>query len=235
MASEKAIGIKVKPPKNGGRRLVITDIHGCARTFAKLLKKAGFSEHDQLFLLGDHINRGPRSEKVLNHIINLIEEGYNVFPLMGNNEESLLHIAAKHPEDLPRLLKPRRSTDLLNSKGSLRTRFFRFLRQLPYYYKLDNYYLVHAGFNVHADDPFSETKAMVWMRNFSLDKKLNGRKVVFGHTPTKIAKIEKSIANNSKSICLDNGCAHAYLGSAYGHLVCLDLDSKEIFRQRNID
>lgn len=235
MASKKAIGIKVKPPKNGGRRLVITDIHGCYRTFDELLKKVELTEDDQLFLLGDFINRGPRSKQVLDRVLTLIEEGYNVYPLMGNHEENLLHIAAENPDELPYLLKPRNSTGLLNEHGNLKARFFRFLRKLPYYYKLDDYYLVHAGFNLALENPFADTHAMAWMRNFSLDKKLNGRKVLFGHTPTKFSKITKNVINNSKSLCLDNGCAHTYLGSEYGHLLCYNLDSKELVRQKNID
>lgn len=235
MASKKAIGIKVKLPKNGGRRLVITDIHGCDRTFGELLKKVNLTDDDQLFLLGDFINRGPRSKQVLDRVLNLLEEGYNVYPLMGNHEENLLHIAAESPDELPYLLKPRNSTGLLNSKGYLRARFFRFLRKLPYYYKLDDYYLVHAGFNLAAEKPFLDTHAMAWMRNFSIDKKLNGRKVLFGHTPTKISRITKNLANNSKFVCLDNGCSHTYLSNEYGHLVCYDLDSRELIRQQNVD
>lgn len=235
MASKKSVGVKVEPPENGGRRLVITDIHGCNKTFGKLLKKVGLTQDDQLFLLGDFINRGPRSKQVLDRVLRLIEDGYDIYPLMGNHEENLLHIAAENPEELPYLLKPRNSLNLLNKKGYVHRRFFKFFRSLPYYYQLDDHYLVHAGFNLNIEKPFTDKHAMAWMRNFSIDKKLNGRKVLVGHTPTKISKINKALADNSKSVCLDNGCAHTYLGSEYGHLVCYNLDSKELIRQKNVD
>ena len=235
MASEKSLGVEVPKPDKGGRRLVITDIHGCGRTFAKLLKKVALTRDDQLFLLGDFINRGPRSKKVLDTIIQLKEDGYRVFPTMGNHEEHLLHLVDKSPDKLESLLAPRLSTNLLNKKGNVRGRFFRFIRSLPYYYVLEDYYLVHAGFNLEKKKPFADSHSMAWMRNFSIDKKLNGRKVIFGHTPTKLFKIQSSIGEHAKSICLDNGCSHTYMGVEYSSLLCYDLDSKKLFRQKNID
>ena len=68
LMAKRNVGVKVEAPENGGRRLVITDIHGCAKTFKKLLDKVGLNENDQLFLLGDYINRGP-SKQVIDKII----------------------------------------------------------------------------------------------------------------------------------------------------------------------
>lgn len=235
MASAKSLGVNVEPPVKGGRRLVITDIHGCGKTFAKLLKKVELNREDQLFLLGDFINRGPRSKKVLDTVLSLKEDGYQVFPLMGNHEENLLHIVQNNPAELQLLLTPRNSTNLLNKKGNVRGRFYRFIQSLPYYYDLGDFYLVHAGFNLSKKKPFIDSHSMAWMRNFSLDKKLNGRKVIFGHTPTKLFKIQSAIGENTKSICLDNGCSHTYLGIEYSSLLCYDLDSKKLYRQKNID
>lgn len=235
MGKSKRIGVKVDPPDNGGRRLVITDIHGCANTFIKLVEKVELNENDQLFLLGDFINRGPRSKEVLDFVLFLIDEGYNIYPLMGNHEETVMHIIQNKPDQLKLLLKSRNSTNLLNQNKKLRKRFFRFFRSLPYYYELDKFYLVHAGFNLNIEKPLTDIHAMAWMRNFTLAKKFNKKRVYFGHTPTKFSKIKSSIETNAKSICLDNGCSHNYLGKEYGRLLCYDLDSGELFKQKNID
>lgn len=235
MCAKSLIGKKIKPPKNGGRRLVITDIHGCAKTFNKLIKKVGLTDDDQLFLLGDFINRGIRSDEVLDKVLELIKAGYNVYPLIGNHEENLLHVVSENPDELPLLLKPRNAQNLLNKRGNVKTRFFRFIRLLPYYYELDDYYLVHAGFNLQIEKPFTDRHAMAWMRNFTLKKKINKKRVVFGHTPTKFSKIQKAVDTKAKSICLDNGCSHTYLGKEYSSLICFDLDSNELVRQKNID
>lgn len=233
--AKRTIGVKVGPPEKGGRRLVITDIHGCAKTFEKLLDKVGLNQSDQLFLLGDFINRGPRSKEVLDCILELKAKAFEVYPLMGNHEEALMHMLLESHEDLLHLLKSRNSLDLLNKKGLVRKRFIQFFRSLPHFYKLDEYYLVHAGFNMKIEKPFSDVHAMCWMRNFQIKNKLKGRVVMFGHTPTKFSKIEKQVAENANSICLDNGCSHTYLGKEYSALVCLDLDSRELTRQKNVD
>lgn len=38
---------------------VVSDLHGQYRIFLKLLEMVDFSENDQLYMLGDAIDRGP--------------------------------------------------------------------------------------------------------------------------------------------------------------------------------
>jgi serine/threonine protein phosphatase 1 len=235
MIASNVIGVHVDPPENGGRRLVITDIHGCALTFERLLEKIELTTDDQLFLLGDFINRGPRSQQVIDKVLQLEEEGYNIFPLMGNHEETVLHIIQERPDELKLLLRSRNSLDLLNKEGRIRKRSFRFMRRLPYYYQLDKFYLVHAGFNLKIEKPFTDAHAMAWLRNFKIEDTLNGRRIYFGHTPTKLSRIKAAAENDAVAICLDNGCSHKYLGKEYGRLVCYDLDSRKVFKQKNLD
>jgi serine/threonine protein phosphatase 1 len=233
--AKRKVGLKVDSPEKGGRRLVITDIHGCAKTFDKLLNKVGLNETDQLFLLGDYINRGPRSKQVVDQILSLQQDGFNVYALMGNHEETLIHLLFESPEELRMLLKSRNSLNLLNKHGVVRRRFVKFFRELAYYVKLEDHFLVHAGFNMKIDKPLSDVHAMCWIRNFTIKKPYKNRQVVFGHTPTKLSKIQAQLEGNSPYVCLDNGCSHTYLGKEYGALVCLDLDSRELFRQKNVD
>ena len=61
------------------RQIAISDIHGCARTFKKLvLEKVVLDKQDTLFLLGDYINKGPDSKGVLDFIFELKNSGFNV-------------------------------------------------------------------------------------------------------------------------------------------------------------
>ena len=73
-----------------GKRYVITDIHGYYATFCELLDQIKLKKHDQLFLLGDFIDRGRQGKEVLDKVISLIDEGYAIYPLRGNHEEMLL-------------------------------------------------------------------------------------------------------------------------------------------------
>ena len=61
------------------RKIAISDIHGCNKTFQKLLfETLNLQKNDQLYLLGDYIDRGPDSKGVLDTIQNLITNGYYV-------------------------------------------------------------------------------------------------------------------------------------------------------------
>ena len=68
--------LKVK--KGEGRRFAISDIHGCHRTFKLLLKQIRLQKKDQLFILGDLINRGKQSAKVLDFVQELINYGFQL-------------------------------------------------------------------------------------------------------------------------------------------------------------
>ncbi len=50
---------------NHMQRLVIGDIHGCYNELMALLDAAALSEDDEIIALGDIVDRGPDSEKVL--------------------------------------------------------------------------------------------------------------------------------------------------------------------------
>jgi serine/threonine protein phosphatase 1 len=72
------------------KKFAISDIHGCNRTFNEVLQKTGLNKDDQLFLLGDYIDRGPDSKGVIDTIFNLQNEGYQVHCLRGNHEQMLM-------------------------------------------------------------------------------------------------------------------------------------------------
>ena len=80
------------------RRFAIADIHGCAQTFNQLLEKLELEKQDQVYLLGDYIDRGPDSKGVLDAIMNLIAAGYSIRPLLGNHEKLFIN-AFKNLED----------------------------------------------------------------------------------------------------------------------------------------
>jgi len=80
-------------------RYAITDIHGGNLTFQALLRKINLRHSDQLFLLGDYVDRGPDSMGVLETICNLIDAGYDVRPLRGNHDEMLLRTITNDHDD----------------------------------------------------------------------------------------------------------------------------------------
>ena len=69
------------------RLLVVGDIHGCHREFEQLLNLLSPGPRDLLILLGDLVNHGPDSHRV----IRLAEEA-RAMALLGNHERRLLRI-----------------------------------------------------------------------------------------------------------------------------------------------
>lgn len=63
-------------------RYVISDIHGCYNEYMELLNKIKFSDEDELYILGDAVDRGPEPIKVLKDIMNR----QNVIFIIGNHD-----------------------------------------------------------------------------------------------------------------------------------------------------
>ena len=226
---------------NYRRRFVIADIHGCLKTLNRLLNKVlRIQKTDQLFLLGDYVDRGPDTKGVLDRIINLMEEGYAVYPLRGNHEDDLLRLAEDDPRFLIWHMARYGSLELLYNE-QLPEHYLSFLSALPFYYELDSYYLVHAGFNFRTEKPFEDKESMLWIRDFDPRADLlNGKQVIHGHDPLYLKVIREHIDKKRPSLPLDNGIYliqkhFLFDHTQMGHLCAMDLDTQELFVQRNID
>ena len=71
------------------RNIIIGDVHGCIDELKLLIKKCKLNEDDQIYFLGDLINKGPNSLDVLNYVL-FISEFYNVKLIIGNHELKFL-------------------------------------------------------------------------------------------------------------------------------------------------
>jgi len=229
---------KIKRPKFG-RRFVIGDIHGCAETLQNLIEvQLKLTTNDQLFLLGDMIQKGPQSRQTIDYIIDLIKQGYKIYPIRGNHEQEALNTSDEEPELLIWLFK--NSQDMLDN-DKLKKKYYNFFSALPYYYELDNFFLVHAGFNFKVKYPFEDFKSMMWIRKFETNEKFIGNKtIIHGHQPQDIFTIKDDIAKKKKVIGLDCGVNYRKKHKIYDYkkmawLCALDMDSYELYIQKNIE
>ncbi|PIY08696.1 MAG: serine/threonine protein phosphatase [Flexibacter sp. CG_4_10_14_3_um_filter_32_15] len=237
---KKHIKILEKPK---ARRFVISDIHGCSKTFKALVEnKIQLTKDDHLFLLGDYIDKGIDSAGVIDYILYLKENDFQVFPLMGNHEFNLLEATQEYNERMFRLfLKINKCKGIVDEKSKIKPHYLAFFKSLPYYYELEDYHLVHAGFDFRNEKPFENYKAMLEIRRFQVKiELLKGKKIVYGHQPTNLTDIQKSIANYAPLIPLDNGCVytkpHKVLDyKQLGNLCSLNLNSLELIIQKNIE
>lgn len=220
-----------------GRRLVIPDIHGCSLTFRALLQKINFTHDDLLFFLGDYIDKGIDSKGVIDEILRLQSENYQIFLLRGNHEQMLLESIDEYPENPLLFHKAYKLENLLNENGDVEEKYYTFLKNLFYYFELEDYFLVHAGFDFDAEKPFQDFDSMLWMRDTFYDEELaKSKTIIFGHQPTPFTDIQTSIQNNSPLICLDNGAVfYDFKNHGFGKLICFDLDTKKLILQENLE
>jgi len=115
----------------------IGDVHGCFKTLQKLLRKIRFDRRrDRLWLVGDLVNRGPRSLAVLRWAV---EEEDRLVVVLGNHDLHLLARAAgvaepKRRDSLEEVLAAPDRDDLLD-----------WLRTRPLLHREGGFTLVHAG------------------------------------------------------------------------------------------
>lgn len=115
----------------------IGDVHGCFATLKELLRRIRFDPgHDRLWMVGDLVNRGPRSLEVLRWAI---DQGDRLVTVLGNHDLHLLARAAgvgrpKRRDSLAPVLDAPDRDDLL-----------RWLVSRPLLHREGGHILVHAG------------------------------------------------------------------------------------------
>jgi len=231
---------------------IIPDIHGCAETFAVLLDQlVKPNKNDKLIFLGDYIDRGPDSKRVIDIIMDLQKREFNITTLMGNHEDYCikaweedknkktffgLHTKSKIQKEWV-VFGGKETLDSFDAfrPSEINEKYIIRMRGLDYYVELENFVVVHAGFNFNIDDPFSDKRSMLWVRDYEIvPEKIAGRRIIHGHVPVNLEFIDLAINNKSyKFIDIDNGVYMVRAG--YGNLLALEINSMEYVTQPLID
>ena len=181
------------------RLYAIGDIHGCAEELEHLLlflkneQKVG--EEDQIIFIGDYIDRGPDSKKVVDEMLRMKREYPKTVFLMGNHEEMLLGFLGyegttgvayipngggttlasygisgdEKPEEIRRKISPTH---------------IEFFRTLDSCVVIENFIFVHAGLHPLKKLDDQDYSDMHWIRNEFIYNVHNFEKtIIFGHTP----------------------------------------------------
>lgn len=225
------------------RKFVISDIHGHLNTFRFLVEqKLKLSSEDELYLLGDYVDRGPDSKGVIDYIWKLQDKLKEVVCLRGNHESMLLDSALG--EDYYEHWVSNGGQETLESFEAesieeIPAIYLNFLEELEYYHEQENYILVHAGLNFEENDPLSISEDMLWLRDWygSIDYEwLGKRTIIHGHTPIPYNHIE-SLARNLEELRylnIDCGCFFSYR-SGKGRMCAFEMQTKQLFFQENMD
>ncbi|GAB3332262.1 metallophosphoesterase family protein [Hymenobacter humi] len=216
------------------RRFATTDLHGCLQTFRYLVEQElRLTPADELYLLGDYVNKGPDSRGVLDYLMHLQATGYRVHCLRGNHDQALLD-ASRHRWRWD-WMGPRGRLPTLRSFGVRRMAdipplYLNWLAALPYEIELPDFVLVHAGYNfaLPPAEMRSDLSSMLNIKKFVFDpSRLAGKRLLHGHVPTPTAQVRAKAALHPGALGLDTGCVYRH-NPELAHLAALNLDTWEL-------
>jgi serine/threonine protein phosphatase 1 len=215
------------------RLFAIGDIHGCFDSLKELFEsEIQLDKNDKLILLGDYIDRGNKSKEVVDYIIFLQENGYDITPLIGNHELLLLE-TLEDEKNKPKWFQNGGNETLksfgVSSAKDIPPKYVDFFKNLQNYFSIEDYLFVHAGFNDKILNPFQDTYSMVWESQDEYLNPLLARKtIIHGHRPVTVEHCGKQIIENKQVINIDTGCVYKEK-SGYGKLTAIELYSKKLF------
>jgi len=124
------------------RTIIYGDIHGCLEEFKFLRKELDIQKADQEISVGDVLDRGPYSNEVLRYI-----QKKGIELVMGNHEYKYVRY---HKHELANKESGKKNPIKLNDEKlaiyeNLSDKDISFLQSAPFYIKIDNLTVLHAG------------------------------------------------------------------------------------------
>lgn len=186
------------------RQIIIGDVHGCFEELKELLDKVKFnSSEDELIFLGDLINKGPDSVKVLE----FVKKG-NHRSILGNHELGFLKAQEGGKYRSGGNLK------LIEQLGTHLDEYVQWMKELPLYIEEESFIAIHGGLEpdveLEKQRPEIATRIRYWdgvgedMNNDSHSpwfEYYKGEKlVIFGHWAALGLVVRENV------IGLDTGC-----------------------------
>ena len=205
----------------------IGDIHGCLNHLINLLDVVNPDlEQNKLVFVGDYLDRGPQSSKVVDFIIDLKKKynPENIICLMGNHERMFLDFL-QGQEEMFFLLNGGASTAVSywgnhweRSERRLPPEHHNFFATLKLYYETEDYIFVHGGLRPGLPLAAQKEEDLLWIRKEFILSEFNfGRRVIFGHTPVRTPLVMPN------KIGIDTG-------AVYGNkLTCVSLPEEKFF------
>lgn len=196
------------------RRIVIGDIHGHYDGLIKLLEAIAPGTSDEVYFLGDLIDRGPQSALV----VDFVKQSYAC--LLGNHEQMLLNVLgnrASYQMKQAWLYSGGNATLSSYKDGTIPQSHWEWMQNLPMYLDLGDVWLVHAGVNPKIPLEKQTAEQFCWIREefHSIPEPYFPNKLIItGHTITFTLPGVKSgeIAQGRGWLDIDTGAYHRKSG-----------------------
>jgi serine/threonine protein phosphatase 1 len=211
------------------RRIIIGDVHGHYNTLISLLDAIAPASDDQVYFLGDLIDRGPHSAKVVDFVL---ANKYKC--LLGNHEQMLLD-AVGNGQIVNNLLQAWLYSGgyatLVSYDNNIPQDHLDWMKALPTYLDLGDIWLVHAG--VHPQMPIEAQTSdhFCWIRDefHSMTQPYFADKLIItGHTITfTFPGVQPGqLVSGAGWLDIDTGAYHQNSGWLTG----LDVTNKKVYQ-----
>lgn len=166
------------------RRIVIGDVHGHYEGLMLLLEAIAPGINDQVYFLGDLIDRGPQSAEVVDFVQ---QSAYHC--LLGNHEQMLLEVCRKRVSNKVEqawLYSGGRAT-LTSYKDIVPQNHLDWMLSLPTYLDLGDIWLVHAGVDPKIPLEKQTANQLCWVRDefhYIPEPYFPDKLIITGHTIT---------------------------------------------------
>jgi serine/threonine protein phosphatase 1 len=215
---------------SNGRRIFIGDVHGHYDGLMKLLEVIVPASDDQIYFVGDLIDRGPKSAQVVQFVK---EHGFAC--VLGNHEQLLLDAfpdsKVSHLALQAWLQSGGQSTVASYSKPEILLENLDWMRTLPTHLDLGDIWLAHAG--VHPKLPIQEQTAheYCWIReefHSMTEPYFPDKLIITGHTITFTLPgvAPGMLAQGSGWLDIDTGAYHPRSGWLTG----VDITHRQVYQ-----
>jgi Calcineurin-like phosphoesterase. len=144
-------------------------------------------ETDKLIFIGDYIDRGPDSMKVISYVSNLKNNYPQQVVLLAGNHEHLAFEAFKYrTTNQVQLWFINGGISTIQSYGTYenaQSMLLPFVETLEFYHETEEAIFVHGGIPIGDTVTTSTPKALLWERNYAIYKGKKSR--CWPHTPQK--------------------------------------------------
>lgn len=208
------------------RTIAIGDIHGCGTALDRILDEIMPTHGDTLIGMGDYVDRGMESARVIDILIDLVAS-CRFIPLIGNHE-IMMFKALQNKKDFEYWFQYGGSSTVASYGGRVQNipqHHLTFLSHCLRFFETEEFFFVHANYD--ADTPLTQQpdELLFWQHVTAYPPQLHysGKTAIVGHTP----QIKGDVCNLGHIRIIDTFC--------YGDqwLTAHDVNTGEIWQANN--
>ena len=210
------------------RTIAIGDMHGCAKALDRLLLEIQPTKEDTIVGIGDYVDRGMESAKVIDMLIELVNRT-RLVPLIGNHELMMYQALFGSKRDFDFWFQHGGNATLASYGGiveNIPQPHIAFLSQCIRYFETETHFFVHACYDPELPLDQQPDDVLFWqhIRAYQPPPHENGKIAVVGHTP------------QAEGFVVDFGHINAIDTYCYGDqwLSALDVSSGQIWQANNL-